>query len=42
MWNLRLKSDTQQETRDIAKQMLNLVKGIEGNPFEHTLKAFNY
>jgi thymidylate synthase (FAD) len=42
MWKLRLKSDTQQETRDIAKQMLNLVKGIEGNPFEHTLKAFNY
>jgi thymidylate synthase (FAD) len=40
MWKLRLKSDTQQETRDIAKQMLDLVKGIEGNPFEHTLASW--
>ena len=42
MWNLRLKKDTQQETREIAQEMLNLVKNIEGNPFEHTLKAWGY
>jgi hypothetical protein len=42
MWKLRLKSDTQQETRDIADEMLQLVKQIDGNPFEHTLKAWGY
>ena len=41
LWNLRLKSDTQTETREVAQQMLDLVKNIEGNPFEHTLNAFN-
>jgi len=41
-WNLRLKPDTQQETREIADKMLQLVKNIEGNPFKHTLEAFNY
>lgn len=29
------------EVREIAQQMLDLVKTIEGNPFEHTLNAFN-
>jgi thymidylate synthase (FAD) len=42
MCDLRLKKDTQKETRDIVQMMLHLVKFIEGNPFEHTLKAFNY
>jgi thymidylate synthase (FAD) len=42
MWKLRLKSDTQQETREITQQMFDLVKNIEGNPFEHTLKAWGY
>jgi thymidylate synthase (FAD) len=42
MWKLRLKSDTQQETREIADEMLQLVKQIDGNPFEHTLKAWGY
>lgn len=41
MWSLRLKPDTQQETREVAQKMLQLVKDIEGNPFEHTIKAFN-
>ena len=41
MCNLRLKEDTQKETRDVVSYMLELVKNIEGNPFEHTLKAFN-
>lgn len=39
-WSLRLKPDTQQETREIAQQMLKLVEDIEGNPFKHTLEAF--
>lgn len=41
LFKLRLKPDTQEETREIARQMLDAVKNIEGNPFEHTLKAFN-
>ena len=40
--NLRIKDDVQKETRDVAEQMLNLVKNIEGNPFEHTIKAWGY
>lgn len=40
--NLRLKEDTQLETRSIARSMLYLVKTIEGKPFEHSLKAFGY
>jgi thymidylate synthase (FAD) len=40
-WALRLKSDTQEETRLLALEMLNLVKNIDGEPFALTLKAFN-
>lgn len=40
-WSLRLKSDTQEETRLLALDMLNLVKNIDGDPFALTLKAFN-
>jgi len=39
--NLRNKPDAQLEIREIAQNMLSLVKDIEGNPFEHTIKAFN-
>lgn len=42
LWNLRLKPDAQQETREVANQMLEAVKNIEGNPFKWTLKAFGY
>ena len=42
MCNLRLKEDTQKETREVVSSMLYLVQNIEGNPFEHTLKAFGY
>jgi thymidylate synthase (FAD) len=42
LWRLRTKSDTQHETRDIAEDMLKLVKEIEGNPFKHTLTAWGY
>jgi thymidylate synthase (FAD) len=40
-WGLRLKRDTQQETREIAKEMLDAVKNFDGNPFQYTLEAFN-
>jgi thymidylate synthase (FAD) len=39
--SLRNKSDSQKEIRDIASEMLNLVKNIEGNPFKDTIKAFS-
>lgn len=38
--NLRLKSDSQQETRELVQEMLKQVKEIPGNPFKHTLEAF--
>jgi thymidylate synthase (FAD) len=37
---LRNSEHAQVEVRDVAQQMLDLVKNIEGNPFEHTIKAF--
>jgi len=37
---LRNKPDAQKEIREIAADMLALVKNIEGNPFEHTIAAF--
>ncbi len=39
---LRNSPDAQVEIRDVAAQMLSLVKQIEGNPFEYTLKAFGF
>ena len=38
--SLRNKPDAQKEIREIAAEMLRLVKNIEGNPFEHTIAAF--
>lgn len=40
MWKLRLKPDTQKETRDIARDMLELVKAMPESPFRLTLEAF--
>jgi thymidylate synthase (FAD) len=37
---LRSSEHAQLEIREIAQQMLDLVKNIEGNPFEHTLKVW--
>jgi len=37
---LRNSEHAQLEIRQIAQEMLELVKNIEGNPFEHTLKAW--
>jgi thymidylate synthase (FAD) len=42
MWSLRLKDDTQFETRLVANDMLEAVKNIEGNPFKYTLEAFGF
>jgi thymidylate synthase (FAD) len=39
---LRNEDHAQLEIHDIARQMLELVKSIEGNPFEHTIKAWGY
>lgn len=36
----RMDSHAQLEIQDIARQMLDLVKNIDGNPFEHTIKAW--
>jgi thymidylate synthase (FAD) len=38
---LRNSEHAQKEIREIASEMLNLVKNIEGNPFQHTIAAFN-
>jgi len=38
---LRNKPDAQKEIREIAAEMLRLVKNIEGEPFKHTIAAFN-
>ena len=39
---LRNKPDAQLEIQKIAQDMLKIVHNIEGNPFEHSLKAFGY
>ena len=38
--SLRNKPEAQLEIREIANDMLTLVKNIEGNPFKYTLEAF--
>ena len=37
---LRNSEHAQLEVRELAQQMLDLVKNIEGNPFKETIKAF--
>lgn len=37
---LRNSEHAQVEVRELAETMLQLVKNIDGNPFEHTIKAF--
>lgn len=39
---LRNSEHAQLEIREIAQQMLNLVKNIEGEPFKYTLEAWGY
>lgn len=38
---LRDSEHAQLEIREVAQEMWKLVEGIEGNPFEHTLKSIN-
>jgi thymidylate synthase (FAD) len=37
---LRNSEHAQVEVRELAQEMLDLVKNIEGDPFEYTIKAF--
>ena len=37
---LRNSEHSQKEVRQLAQEMLDLVKNIEGNPFKHTIEAF--
>ena len=37
---LRNSEHAQVEVRELAQEMLDLVKTIEGNPFQHTIEAF--
>ena len=39
---LRNSEHAQVEVRELAQQMLDLVKNIEGNPFKHTIEAFGF
>jgi thymidylate synthase (FAD) len=39
--SLRNKPNAQLEIREIAQQMLDLVKNIEDNPFKYTIEAFD-
>jgi|TARA_R110002167_G_scaffold291147_1_gene495979 thymidylate synthase (FAD) len=39
---LRKSEHAQKEIREIAEKMLDLVKGIEENPFQHTLNSWGY
>jgi thymidylate synthase (FAD) len=38
--HLRNSEHAQVEVRELAQEMLDLVKNIEGNPFKHTIEAF--
>jgi len=40
--SLRNKPNAQKEVRELAQEMLRLVKEIPGNPFKYTIEAFNY
>lgn len=39
-YHLRASEHAQVEIREIAEEMLRLIKEIPGNPFEHSIKAF--
>ncbi len=39
---LRNSEHSQKEVRELAQQMLDLVKNIEGNPFKYTIEAFSF
>ncbi len=39
-YRLRATDHAQKEVRELAIEMLNQIKAIEGNPFKHTIEAF--
>ena len=39
-YNKRTVSFAQEEIKEIAKQMVQCIKDIPGNPYEYSLKAF--
>ena len=39
---LRIKEDAQKETMTLVEEMLEIVRGLEGNPFKFTLASFGY
>lgn len=42
LWKLRLKDDAQEETRIVARMMLDELKSLSNNPFRYTLEAFGF
>lgn len=42
LWRLRLKDDAQEETRAVARMMLDEVRRLPGSPFRFTLEAFGF
>jgi thymidylate synthase (FAD) len=42
LFNLRLKPDAQQETRELVQEILNCVKNIKEKPFKYSLNAFGF
>jgi len=42
LWRLRLKEDAQEETRQVARMMLDEVRNLPDEPFRHTLEAFGF
>lgn len=40
--NLRNSDHAQKEVKELAQEMLELVRAIEGNPFQYSLNAFGY
>lgn len=40
LWKLRLKDDAQEETRIVARMMLDELKNLPDGPFRYTLEAF--
>lgn len=41
-YRLRATEHAQKEVRELAIQMMDEIKKIEGNPFKHTIEAFNF
>jgi thymidylate synthase ThyX len=40
-YRLRATEHAQKEVRELSIEMMDKIKNIEGNPFKHTIEAFN-